>query len=243
MCHCSNVLGTINDVKRIAQIVHAIPNAEIVVDGVAYAPHRRIDVQALEVDYYAFSWYKIYGPHVSTLYIRESSLEKLSSPAHYFSAGTIYESTYSLTAVVSYFTSLPPSDVGLNTNDLLDKAYALITAQEQVLTDRLLRHLLSIPNVRIIGYPTADPALRIGIVSFVIPNVSSRSISERVEAMTDGKVGFRWGHCYASRLVNGVLGLEGQDGVVRVSLLHYNTVEEVDRVGELLKKAVGYAKI
>jgi selenocysteine lyase/cysteine desulfurase len=57
--HASNILGTINDVKAIADIVHTIPGALIVVDGVAYAPHRQIDVKELGVDFYAFSWYKV----------------------------------------------------------------------------------------------------------------------------------------------------------------------------------------
>ena len=57
--HTSNVLGTIHDVKAIAQKVHTIPGALFCVDGVAYAPHREIDVKDFEVDFYAFSWYKV----------------------------------------------------------------------------------------------------------------------------------------------------------------------------------------
>ena len=57
--HASNVLGTIHDVKGIAQKVHTIPGALFCVDGVAYAPHRQIDVKDLEIDFYAFSWYKV----------------------------------------------------------------------------------------------------------------------------------------------------------------------------------------
>jgi selenocysteine lyase/cysteine desulfurase len=57
--HASNLLGTINDVKAIAEVVHSVKRALFVVDGVAYAPHRRIDVKELGVDFYAFSWYKV----------------------------------------------------------------------------------------------------------------------------------------------------------------------------------------
>lgn len=56
--HASNILGTINDIKRIADMVHTVPGAMLCVDAVAYAPHRQIDVKALCVDFYAFSWYK-----------------------------------------------------------------------------------------------------------------------------------------------------------------------------------------
>ena len=57
--HTSNVLGTIHDVKKIAEMVHTIPGAKLCVDGVALAPHREVDVKALGVDFYAFSWYKV----------------------------------------------------------------------------------------------------------------------------------------------------------------------------------------
>ncbi|KAI8801151.1 hypothetical protein BJ742DRAFT_685422, partial [Cladochytrium replicatum] len=89
--HCSNILGTIKDVKRFADIVHRYPGAEILhklqfenVNGVAFAPHRYIDVQELDVDYYVSSWYKVYGPHVSQLYVSQKCYERLSSIDHFF---------------------------------------------------------------------------------------------------------------------------------------------------------------
>ena len=57
--HVSNILGTIHDIKSIAQKVHTVPGTLLVVDGVSFAPHRAIDVKELEVDFYAFSWYKV----------------------------------------------------------------------------------------------------------------------------------------------------------------------------------------
>lgn len=57
--HSSNVLGTIHNVKRIAEMVHTVPGAKLCVDGVALAPHREVDVKALGVDFYSFSWYKV----------------------------------------------------------------------------------------------------------------------------------------------------------------------------------------
>ena len=57
--HVSNILGTLHDVKGLAEVVHSVPGAMICVDGVAYAPHGKIDVKDLGVDFYAFSWYKV----------------------------------------------------------------------------------------------------------------------------------------------------------------------------------------
>ena len=65
--HASNVLGTINPIKKIAKVVHEA-GALISVDGVAFAPHRKVDVQELEVDFYTFSWYKTFGPHLAVMY-------------------------------------------------------------------------------------------------------------------------------------------------------------------------------
>ena len=57
--HTSNILGTISDIKKLAETVHTIPGAMLCVDGVAFAPHRQLDVASLEIDIYAFSWYKV----------------------------------------------------------------------------------------------------------------------------------------------------------------------------------------
>jgi selenocysteine lyase/cysteine desulfurase len=62
--HASNILGTIHDIKAIAEAVHSVPGALLCVDAVAYAPHRRVDVTELGVDLYGFSWYKV-NPHLS----------------------------------------------------------------------------------------------------------------------------------------------------------------------------------
>jgi len=62
--HTSNILGTITDIKRIADTVHTVPGAMLCVDGVAYAPHRQLDMKALGVDFYSFSWYKVCSPEL-----------------------------------------------------------------------------------------------------------------------------------------------------------------------------------
>lgn len=70
--HVSNVLGSIYPVRAIADLVHTIPGAMLSVDGVAFAPHRSIDVKALDVDIYCFSWYKVFGLYISQIYVRWS---------------------------------------------------------------------------------------------------------------------------------------------------------------------------
>jgi selenocysteine lyase/cysteine desulfurase len=111
--HASNILGTINDIKAIARTVHTIPGAMFCVDGVAYAPHRQIDVKELEVDFYSFSWYKVYGPHFSMLYASKAAQENMNSLGMFFNpsntleykmglAGSNYELTQSLPKILEY---------------------------------------------------------------------------------------------------------------------------------------------
>ena len=114
--HCSNILGTINPIKKIAKLVHEA-GALICVDGVAYAPHRKIDVQDLDVDFYTFSWYKVYGPHLAVMYGKLPLLTAMKGMNHYFfkaedvpykfqPGNYNFELTYSLKGIPEYLSEL-----------------------------------------------------------------------------------------------------------------------------------------
>ncbi len=116
MVHVSNILGTINPIKKIAEVVHQ-SGALFCVDGVAYAPHRLIDVQELNVDFYVFSTYKTYGPHQAIMYGRLDLLKDMDGINHYFISkddvpykfqpGNFnYELAYSLLGITNYFTGI-----------------------------------------------------------------------------------------------------------------------------------------
>ncbi|MCB0806685.1 MAG: aminotransferase class V-fold PLP-dependent enzyme, partial [Bacteroidales bacterium] len=81
--HVSNLLGMINPVKEITKLVHD-HGAQVCVDGVAYAPHRSIDLAAWDVDFYVFSLYKVYGPHYSILFGKKEYLLNLPGINHFF---------------------------------------------------------------------------------------------------------------------------------------------------------------
>lgn len=111
--HTSNILGTISDIKSIATTVHSIPGALLCVDAVAYAPHRAIDVKDLGVDFYSFSWYKLYGPHIASLYASNAAQESMGTLGHFFKptsglenklglAAANYELTASIPEVCAY---------------------------------------------------------------------------------------------------------------------------------------------
>jgi selenocysteine lyase/cysteine desulfurase len=112
----------------------------------------------------------------------------------------------------------------------LDQAFELIQTHEAALSDRLLTFLRSKPNVRIVGDPQADAAKRVPTISFVVEGIASDQIPPQIDRH---KIGIRYGHFYALRLIED-LGLMSQGGVVRVSMVHYNTLAECDRLIALL---------
>ncbi|KAK0392661.1 hypothetical protein NLU13_2156 [Sarocladium strictum] len=220
--HASNVLGTIHDVKAISKVAHEY-GALVCVDGVAYAPHRPIDVEDLDVDFYSFSWYKVYGPHVAMLYSSWPARQKVRSLGHFFNpqqsltdrlglAGASYELLQSIPQVVEY--------LGTHASE----RWQDVVAHEEKLQEELLSYLRERSDVTIYGRSESDPSRRVPTVSFVIKGWDSKEVVETVETHT--KYGFRWGAFYSERLVRDVLSL-GPQGVVRVSMVHYNTLEEV----------------
>ncbi|MBT8296601.1 MAG: cysteine desulfurase-like protein [Gramella sp.] len=237
--HTSNVLGTINPIKEIAGEVHKA-GALICVDGVAFAPHRRVDVQQLDADFYTFSWYKTYGPHLAVMYSKYDELAKLDSLNHYFiGKETIpyklqpgnfnFELTYSTLGIVEYYEAIYRHHFQENEDDFssrLQKTFALIASHEERLASLLLTYLKGVPEIRIIGKSSPEATLRVPTISFVHKKLKSNEIVEQVD---EHRIGIRFGDFYAKKLIQS-LGLEHQNGVVRVSLVHYNTVEEVERL-------------
>ena len=239
--HASNILGTINPIREFADIAHA-HGAKICVDAVAYAPHRLVDVRALDVDYYVFSFYKLYGPHHAVLYGRYDDLVTLPGQNHFFieptrtpykfQPGNVnYELSYGCMAINEYLVELAGRGGKAHKDEraAMATAFDLISSQEEVVCRRLLDFLNSVPSVRIIGEKTADATLRVPTVSFTVKDLSSAKI---VSAIDPYNIGIRYGDFYARRLADH-LDLE-KDGVVRVSMLHYNTTEEIDRLVERL---------
>jgi cysteine desulfurase family protein (TIGR01976 family) len=229
--HTSNVLGRVNPIADWARLVHE-QGALICVDGVAYAPHRRVDVQAWDVDFYALSLYKVYGPHLGVLFGKRGHLLRLPRWNHFFigddelpyklQPGNLnYELTWGAGAVPEYLADLGDGN--------LDTAYDRVAAHESVLGGRLLRWLGTKPGVRVIGDPEMTDD-RVPTISFVVAGRKSSEIPPHADA---ARIGIRWGDFYARRLVDD-LGLSPMDGVVRVSAVHYNTEEEIGRLMEVL---------
>ncbi|EJD08144.1 PLP-dependent transferase [Fomitiporia mediterranea MF3/22] len=252
---CSNILGTIVDVENVVKAIraeaekHGARKVEVCIDCVAYAPHRRIDVKKWDIDYCFFSYYKVYGPHICALYARQDATSNsCSALTHHFlrvdntayklsPGGAGYELTYAVSAVLPYFQSLSPSgDV--------DDAFARIAAHEQELLMPLLGYLTSEDarkkGVLIVGSEKVDE-WRAPTVSFVVVGERRPVRSADIVAHFDrkGKMGIRYGHFYSYSLVENLRPvIDINDAVVRISLVHYNTVEEVATLISVLKEAL-----
>jgi len=236
--HASNILGTIHDIKAIAEAVHTIPGALLCVDAVAYAPHRQLDMQELGVDFYSFSWYKVYGPHISILYASKNGLEAVKTLGHFFNpsatladklglAGSCYELTAAIPSVVEYFGSNPA------------ESWAGIVKHEFELQSALLSYLNARSDITICGEPDSDSTKRVSTISFIVKGKKSQDVVEAVDKASGGVMGIRWGGFYSNRLIEEVLGLGPKDGVVRVSMVHYNTLDEVKQLIAIFDDVLG----
>jgi cysteine desulfurase family protein (TIGR01976 family) len=243
--HASNILGTINSVKDITKLIHR-HGAMVCVDGVGYAPHRLIDVQDLDVDFYVLSFYKVYGPHYALLYGKQEHLLAMPGINHYFIGKTDipykfqpgnvnFELSYGMLGLSDYLSELAQLHYGEQTapdlRSQMVQSFDLMSAHEEVIGDRLLKYLTSKSNVRIIGQPQANRDSRVPTISFVVDGINSETIPPQIDKHN---IGIRFGDFYAKRLIED-LGLDKQGGVVRVSMVHYNTIEEVDRLIQALE--------
>jgi cysteine desulfurase family protein (TIGR01976 family) len=237
----SNALGTIVDVRGAADLVHAA-GGEIFLDCVHFAPHGRVDVQAFDCDYLVCSGYKIFGPHMGFLWGRYELLQRLptfredfipDAPPGKIEAGTVsYESVAGMDAAVGYLARLGRSMASASTDMRADIATGMhaILAYERVLALELLK-VLHECKARIYG--VADPARIASRVPTLCFNIEGRTPAAVTEAMARAGIGIRDGHLYCPRLMRR-LGLAQDSGTVRVSLVHYNTLAEIQRFGNVL---------
>jgi selenocysteine lyase/cysteine desulfurase len=196
------------------------------------------------VDWYVYSTYKVYGPHMAALWGRRDALEELTGPNHYFIrdvpyqfelGGPSHEGCAGLLGLADYLEGVAGCGVDSGWGrSVVEQAFDVMTACERPLQARLLDYLRSKPSVRIVG-PEADGPDRVGTVSFVHSEKSSKAI---VEIVDQTEIAIRHGHMYAYRLCE-ALELEPEDGVVRVSFVHYNTPDEIERLIEVLDRALG----
>ena len=232
VAHVSNVLGTVNPVEEIIKTAHkhGIP---VLVDGAQSAPHFKVDVQAMDCDFFAFSGHKMYGPTgIGVLYGKEDWLEKL--PPYQgggemidkvtwekttferlpfkFEAGTPdYVATHGLAKAIEYIDSI---------------GFDMIQAHEQELTRYCMEQLMTIPDMHIYGPQLSTvncqlSTVKDAVVSFNVGNIHHLDMGTLLDRLG---IAVRTGHHCAQPLMDRL----GISGTVRASFALYNTKQEID---------------
>ena len=233
--HCSNVVGSINAVREFADLAHRA-GAWAFVDGVAFSPHGMPDLRELGVDAYYFSLYKVYGPHLGTMFLRREVNAALPNQGHFFNdgkpgarftpAGPDHAQIAAVNGVMDYMDAVADRH-GMKGKAAPARAAAvrdLFRAHETELLQPLLDFLSKHPKIRLIGRTRA--AERAPTVAFTVEGKSSGEVAS---LLAESKLGVGVGNFYAYRLIK-ALGIDTEDGAVRVSFVHYTSKEEVDRL-------------
>ncbi len=242
--YASNAVGTINPVAEITKLAHAA-GAIVYVDAVHYAPHGLIDVKALDCDFLVCSPYKFFGPHMGTLFGKREHLQHFRPykvrpcteevPGRWESGTQVHELIAGIGAAVEYLAELGRhSDPSAKTRrEALASAYRTTVAYETRLVWRLIDGLQAIPGMRIYGI--TDPqrsAERCSTLSLRIGNHHPTAIATYL-----GERGiFTWDGNYYALNLSERLGVESQGGMLRIGLVHYNTMEEVERLLAALRE-------
>ncbi len=234
--HASNVVAHINPVARITARARAA-GVLTVVDGVAWAPHGLPDVRELGADIYLFSLYKTYGPHQGLMVVRADLIDRLGNEGHYFNAGDKtkrlvpagpdHAQVAAARGIAEYFDALDAHHAagavpaGTAQAQRAARVRALLRGAEVPLLAALLEYLSTRRDVRILGPSTAEH--RAATVSFVPANIEPRDM---VRALAERGYMAGNGNFFAVRVLEG-MNVDPDRGAVRLSLLHYNSMDEV----------------
>lgn len=251
--YASNSLGTLNPVEKITRMAHDAGSL-VYVDAVQYAVHGPIDVQKIGCDFLVSSSYKYFGPHAGILFGKRDLLEKLVAykvrpatnelPGKFETGTQNHEGIAGILGAIEYFEWLGREFGGEYASELgrqgfggrkllLKQAMTAVHAYEFELSRALLSVLEAVPGLRIYG--NTDPRRldeRIATFSFRIGDMHPKTVAEKLAKENI----YVWDGNYYAINVTERLGLEDKGGMVRVGPVHYNTVDEVNRLGKGLKK-------
>jgi cysteine desulfurase family protein (TIGR01976 family) len=269
--YASNAVGTINPVKEIVRLAHAV-GALAYIDAVHYGPHGLIDVAALGCDFLACSTYKFFGPHMGVLFGKREHLQRLrpykvrpntNAIPNCWEWGTLnHECIAGIAACVEYFADLgrralescghghlvlessgdgrlgrPSSEARpVTRRAAIEAAYQAIHEHERALLEKMIAGLLKIPRLKIYGI--TDPARFPERCATLAVRIDGHTPLELATKL--GERGFfTWdGNYYALNLTEH-LDVEKSGGFLRIGLVHYNTIDEVDRLLAALREIVG----
>jgi len=239
----SNIVGTMNDVETICSMAHDA-GAIVIGDGVSFAPHCLLDVNASGLDFYLFSTYKTFGTHLGVMWGRPEILDTIEPQGHYFNsdiphynfnpAGPLHAQIGALAGLREYIETLyghhfDEAQPGFHARAA--RVFELFAEHETVQADRILEAVKSIRGSRIIGQNQALKGSRAPTISITLEGMSS---GEAVKKLVKRDIAVLNGHFYARRCIEALGIKDPEDGVIRISLVHYNSEEDVSRLVEAL---------
>lgn len=249
--YASNALGTVNPVEQMTRQAKQA-GALVYIDAVQYAAHGPIDVQKIGCDFLVCSAYKFFGPHVGALYGRYELLDSLrayrvrpapSDPPGKFETGTgNFEGIAGTLGALEYFAWLGETfgadDPALSAQYsgralTFKKAMLALQSYEAELSRATLSTLADLPGVQVYGL--SDPAKvdqRVATISFTKAGVTPAQIAAHLDRHNI----YVWNGNFYALGATTRLGLEGQGGLLRVGATHYNTLEEIERLGQALRE-------
>jgi selenocysteine lyase/cysteine desulfurase len=237
----SNLTGSINNVAELSRLARAA-GALVYVDAVQLVPHRMVSVNQLNCDFLVCSSYKFYGPHLGILWGRESILQDLHAyrcrcssddlPMRFETGTPQTELLAGLTATVEYFQWLGEAcGYSGSRQEKISGAYAAAADYEDRLTARLIQGLQEIRGLRILGITDTSRLYdRVPTVSFIHDRFTPGEIDQ---VLAQNSICTWSGHNYAYEVVKH-LGLDEEQGVLRMGIAQYNTESEIDRTLEVL---------
>ncbi len=241
--HCSNIVAHVNPVAEICALAHAA-GAKALVDGVSYAAHGFPDIPALGADVYLFSLYKTYGPHQGLMVVRADTLAELENQNHFFNAdyahkkivpaGPDHAQIAAAGGIAEYFDLIHVQHFPDSTVDAAQRGrdiHNLFQSHEQALLQPLLDYLSARDDVRLLG--PADAALRAPTVAIQIQGDPEQTAIKLVEH----KVMCWSGSFYSPRLVE-ALGVDPDRGVLRLSLVHYTSMQDIEQLIAALEQVL-----
>ena len=241
--HCSNVVGEINKVSKIVNLIHSF-GAFACVDGVSYAPHGLPNVGKIGADIYMFSSYKTYGPHQGIMVVRRALGEKLPNQGHYFNAkylskrftpaGPDHAQIAACAGIADYIDALHQHHGGPSSASPTERGefvHDLMRAHETEIMPPLLEWATSKNSVRLLG--PVDAELRAPTVALDIKQ-SPKDVAEKLarKGIMAGS-----GDFYAVRALE-AHGIEPSKGVLRLSYVHYTNREEIEKLVDALDTVI-----
>ncbi|MGF1910865.1 cysteine desulfurase-like protein [Vibrio kasasachensis] len=233
----SNTSGSIVDISPVVKAAKQV-GAQVYVDAVHYAPHHLIDVQQLECDFLVCSAYKFFGPHIGIAYIAPKWLHAVQpykvepapdlGPGRFETGTQSFEAIAGLIAAIDYLAQWGDSNKSLRQR--LQQSFAIYNQYETELSKYFLQRLWALKGVTLIGRNVASSEQRTPTFALTFDKHSPQDVAI---ALSEQNLCLWSGHFYALGIMR-QLGLEQSGGVLRIGMMHYNTVEEIDRLFDAL---------